>query len=41
MVPYYWGKQLQIGRRFITVASRWSWVACGGAMLLGNVIADG
>ena len=33
---YYWGTQLQIARRFITVAARWSWVASGGALLLGN-----
>ena len=32
--------QLQIARRRITVVSRWSWVASGGAVLLGNVTAD-
>ena len=37
---YYWGMQLQIARRLITVVSRWSWVAIGGAVLLGNAIAD-
>ena len=26
--------------RFIMVAARWSWVAIGGAVLLGNAIAD-
>ena len=35
---YYWGTQLQIARRLITVASRWLWVAIGGAVLLGNAI---
>ena len=34
------GTQLQIARRLITVASRWSWVASGGAVFLGNAIAD-
>ena len=28
--------QLQSARRLITVGSRWSWVAIGGAVLLGN-----
>ena len=37
---YYWGLQLQIGRRLIMVAARWSWVAIGGGVLLGNAIAD-
>ena len=37
---YYWGMQLQIARRFITVVSRWSWVAMGGALLLGNATDD-
>ena len=37
----YWGKQPQIARRLITVVSRWSWVASGGAVLLGNATADG
>ena len=40
-MPCYWGMQLQIARRLITVASRWSWVASGGAVLLGDAIADG
>ena len=33
-------EQLQIARRLIMVASRWSWVAMGGAVLLGNATAD-
>ena len=37
---YYWGLQLQIGRRLIMVAARWSWVAIGGGVLLGNAITD-
>ena len=37
---YFWGMQLQIARRLITVVSRWSWLAIGGAVLLGNAIAD-
>ena len=36
----YWKMQLQIARRFITVVSRWSWVASGGAVLLGNATVD-
>ena len=32
--------QLQIARRLVTVDSRWSWVAMGGAVLLGNATAD-
>ena len=36
---YYWRMQLQIARRLRTVASRWSLVAIGGAVLLGNAIA--
>ena len=40
VVPCYWGMQLQIARRLITVASRWSWVAMGGAVLLGNATVD-
>ena len=36
----YWGMQLQIARRLIMVAARWSWVAIGGAVLLGNASAD-
>ena len=28
--------QLQIARRLTMVGSRWSWVASGGAVLLGN-----
>ena len=28
--------QLQIARRLLTVVSRWSWVASGGAVSLGN-----
>ena len=39
-VEYYWGMQLQIARRLIMVGSRWSWVADGGAVLLGNATAD-
>ena len=27
VVACYWGMQLQIARRLVTVASRWSWVA--------------
>ena len=27
---------MQMARRLITVASRWSWVASGGAVLLGT-----
>ena len=34
------GKQLQIARRLTTVGSRWQWVANGGAVLLGNAIAN-
>ena len=37
---YYWGLQLQIARRLIMVAARWSWVAIGGGVLVGNAIAD-
>ena len=37
---YYWRLQLQIARRLIMVAARWSWVAIGGGVLLGNAIAD-
>ena len=37
---YYWGMQLQIARRLLTVTSRWSLVAIGGAVLLGQEIAD-
>ena len=40
VVPCYWGMQLQIARRLKPVVSRWSWVAIGGAVLLGNAIAD-
>ena len=40
-VEYYWGMQLQIARCLIMVGSRWSWVADGGAVLLGNATADG
>ena len=40
VVPCYWGMQLQIARRLITVGSRWSWVAIGGAVLVGNATAD-
>ena len=36
----YWRMQLQIARRLIMVVSRWSWVASGGAVLLGNATAD-
>ena len=39
-VEYYWGMQLQIARRLIMVGSTWSWVADGGAVLLGNATAD-
>ena len=38
-MAYYWAMQLQIARRLITVASRWSWVVIDGAVLLGNAIA--
>ena len=31
---------MQIARLLKTVASRWSWVAMGGAVLLGNATAD-
>ena len=31
---------MQIARRLITVAARCSWVAIGGAVLLGNATAD-
>ena len=31
---------MQIARRLIMVAARWSWVAIGGGVLLGNTIAD-
>ena len=31
----YWGMQLQFA------ISRWSWVASGGAVVLGNARADG
>ena len=37
---YYWGMQLQIARRLITVGARWRWVAIGAAVLLGNATAD-
>ena len=37
---YYWGMQLQIARRLITVGARWHWVAIGAAVLLGNANAD-
>ena len=37
---HYWGMPLQIARRLITVGARWRWVAIGGAVLLGNAIAD-
>ena len=39
-VSCYWGMQLQIARHLITVASRRSWVASGGAVLLGNGSAE-
>ena len=39
-VECYWGMQLQIARRLILVGSRWSWVASGGAVLLGKATAD-
>ena len=32
--------QLQIARRLIMVAARWSWVAIGGGVLLGKATAD-
>ena len=35
-LPSYWGMQLQIPKRLTMVVSRWSWVAIGGAVLLGN-----
>ena len=37
---HYWGMQLHMARRLIMVGSRWSWVANGGAVLLGNATAD-
>ena len=40
VAPCYEGMQLQIARRLITVVSMWSWVASGGAVLLGNATAD-
>ena len=40
VAPSYWGMQLLIARRLIMVASRWSWVASGGAVLLWNANAD-
>ena len=36
MAACYWGTQLQIARRLVTVASRWSWFAIGGAVFLWN-----
>ena len=30
----------EIARRLIMVAARWSWVAIGGAVLLGNASVD-
>ena len=36
---YYWGMQLQIARRLITVGARWRWVAIGAAVSLGNATA--
>ena len=36
----HWEVQLQIARRPVMVGSRWQWVAGGGAMSLGNAIAD-
>ena len=36
----YWEMQLQIARRLIMVGSTWSWVASGGAVLLGKGNAD-
>ena len=38
VVRCYQGISLQVVRRIGMVASRWCWVADGGAMLLGNVI---
>ena len=32
VVLCHWGMQLQIGRRFVMVGSRWQWVADGGAV---------
>ena len=40
VVACYWGMPLQIARRLIMVAARWSWVAIGGAVLWGNATAD-
>ena len=37
---YYWGMQLQIARRLITVGARLRWVGMGAAVLLGNATAD-
>ena len=39
-LPSYSGMQLQIPRRLIMVVSRWSWVAIGGAVLLGNATVN-
>ena len=35
----HWGVQVQVVKRIGTVASRWCWVADGGAVLLGNGMA--
>ena len=40
VLPCYWGMQLQIARRLITVGARVRWVAIGAAVLLGNATAD-
>ena len=34
-----WEVESQVIKRIVMVGSRWCWVAGGGAVLLGNVIA--
>ena len=34
----HWEVQLQVVKRIVRVASRWRWVAIGGAVLLVNAI---
>ena len=36
----HWEVVVQVVKRNVMVASRWYWVADGGAMLLGNMITD-
>ena len=36
----FWGMSLQVVQRIVTVASRWCWVANGGAMLFGGLHSE-